>query len=204
MWGPLPRDRKVTFESSEVSKVTFESLREHPHAWAWKGVSTVRESSRRPLFDAYHVEASAFLHEILRVAAALRAAETAGGGRAFEAGRRAQVLAAVDRCGGAPTFADLARYLRVSPTAARTFALDAAGVGLVELFPSPDDRRSWQVALTPAGRAAVEARRMPEFGWVFTLLGGLEPSSMRATERVLRTIRLRLERDARERRRLIT
>lgn len=104
--------------------------------------------------------------------------------------------------GGAPTFADLARFLQVSATAARTFALDAAAVGLVELFPSPDNRRSRQVALTPAGRAAVEAGRMPEFGWVFALLGGLEPGVMRGCERVLRTIRLRLERDAGERRRV--
>lgn len=154
----------------------------------------------RRLFADYHTQASAFLHEILRTADALRAARTVDGALVFEAGRCAEVLAAVDRSGGAPTFADLARLLRVSATAARSFALDAAGVGLVELFPSPDDRRSWQVALTPAGRAAVEARRMPEFGWIFTLLGGLEPSSMRACEHVLRTIRLRLERDARERR----
>jgi DNA-binding MarR family transcriptional regulator len=160
-----------------------------------------RRAKGRPLFADYHTEASAFLFEILRVADALRAAKTASGSLAFEGGRRAQVLAAIDRCGGAPAFADLARFLHVSGTAARTFALDAATAGLVELFPSPDDKRSWQVGLTPAGRAAVEARRMPEFGWVFTLLGGLEPSAMRDTERVLRTIRLRLERDARDRRR---
>jgi DNA-binding MarR family transcriptional regulator len=161
----------------------------------------MRPSKGRQLFDDYHTEASAFLFEILRVANALRAAHAADGSPAFPAGRRAQVLAAIERCGGAPSFADLARLLRVSGTAARTFALDAAAVGLVELFPSLDDKRSWQVALTPAGRAAVEARRMPDFAWVFTLLGGLEPSAMRDTERVLRTIRLRLERDARDRRR---
>jgi DNA-binding MarR family transcriptional regulator len=161
----------------------------------------MRPAKGRPLFDRYHTEASAFLFEILRVADALRAAQTAAGSLAFERGRRAQVLAAIERCGGAPSFADLARLLRVSATAARTFALEAATDGLVELFPSPDDKRSWQVALTPSGRAAVEARRMPEFAWAFTLLGGLEPSALRDTERVLRTIRLRLERDARDRRR---
>lgn len=161
----------------------------------------MRPSKGKRLFDDYHTEASAFLFEILRVADALRAARAADGSLAFAAGRRAQVLATIERCGGAPSFADLARLLRVSATAARTFALDAAAVGLVELFPSPDDKRSWQVALTPAGRAAVAARRMPEFGWVFTLLGGLEPGAMQGCERVLRTIRLRLERDARDRRR---
>lgn len=161
----------------------------------------MRKPQRGHLFAQYRVEASAFLYEILRVADALRAARAADGTLVFEAGRRAQVLAAIARCGGAPTFADLARLLKISATAARTFALDAAAAGLVELFPSPDDKRAWQVALTPAGRAVVEARRMPEFGWVFTLLGGLEPGPMRDCEHVLRTIRLRLERDARERRR---
>ena len=43
---------------------------------------------------------------------------------------------------------------------------------------------------------------MPEFAWVFTLLGGLEPNAMRSTSRVLRVIRQRLERDAAERRRV--
>jgi hypothetical protein len=42
---------------------------------------------------------------------------------------------------------------------------------------------------------------MPEFAWVFTLLGGLELPAMRSTSRVLRVIRQRLERDAAERRR---
>jgi hypothetical protein len=42
---------------------------------------------------------------------------------------------------------------------------------------------------------------MPEFAWLFTLLGGLEPPAMRSTSRVLRVIRQRLERDAAERRR---
>ena len=39
---------------------------------------------------------------------------------------------------------------------------------------------------------------MPDFGWVFTLLNGLEPSAMRETNHVLRVIRQRLERDERE------
>ena len=35
---------------------------------------------------------------------------------------------------------------------------------------------------------------MPDFGWVFTLLNGLEPSTMRETNHVLHVIRQRLER----------
>lgn len=64
----------------------------------------------------------------------------------------------------------------------------------VSLFQAPDDRRAWQVALTPAGRREVEYRRMPQFDWVFTLPNGLEPATMQATHHVLRVIRLRLDR----------
>jgi DNA-binding MarR family transcriptional regulator len=79
--------------------------------------------------------------------------------------------------------------------------LETAEAGLVELFQAPDDRRAWQVALTPAGRRALDAQRRPQFAWVFTLLNGLEPAAMRSTEHVLRVIRLRLERYEKERRR---
>jgi hypothetical protein len=52
--------------------------------------------------------------------------------------------------------------------------------------------------LTPRGRAEVEAARMPEFAWVFELLGGLEPRVMRDTQHVLAVIRRRLERARRD------
>ncbi|HJR71233.1 MAG TPA: MarR family transcriptional regulator [Gammaproteobacteria bacterium] len=156
---------------------------------------------RRRLLAAYHVEATAFLHEILNVADRLREARGFDGEPAFPFGRQAEVLRAIERCGGAPTFSDLGRLLRVSRQAARVLAVAAERRGVVELFTSPDDRRAIQVALSPRGRRVLEARRMPQFAWVFTLLGGLEPDAMRATSRVLRVIRQRLERDAAERRR---
>jgi DNA-binding MarR family transcriptional regulator len=156
---------------------------------------------RRRLLAAYHVEATAFLHEILNVADRLREARAFDGEPALPLGRQAQVLRAIERCGGAPTFSDLGRLLRVSRQAARKLALAAERRGVVELFTSPDDRRALQVALSPRGRRVLDAQRMPEFAWVFTLLGGLEPNAMRSMSRVLRVIRQRLERDAAERRR---
>jgi len=156
---------------------------------------------RRRLFAAYHVEATAFLHEIVNVADALREARAYDGEPALRLDRQADLLRAIERCGGAPTFSDLGRLLRVSRQAARKLALAAARRGVVELFTAPDDRRALQVALSPRGRRVLEAQRMPEFPWIFTLLGGLEPDAMRSTSRVLRVIRLRLERDAAERRR---
>jgi len=128
---------------------------------------------RRPLLRQYHVEATAFLHAIVRAADLLREAQAFDG-----------------------------TTLRISRQAARENALKAAAVSLVELFTAPDDRRSLQVALTPAGRRALEMQRMPQFSWVFTLLKGLEPESMRSTHHVLNVIRLRLERSASERRAL--
>ncbi|HVY64230.1 MAG TPA: hypothetical protein VHH11_05335, partial [Gammaproteobacteria bacterium] len=84
---------------------------------------------------------------------------------------------------------------------ARAQALAAERAGLVELLPSPDDRRLILVALTPAGRRALEARRLPPLDWVFTLLNGLDPAVMRSTGRVLRTLAERLARYEAERRR---
>jgi DNA-binding MarR family transcriptional regulator len=69
---------------------------------------------------------------------------------------------------------------------------------MVELLPSPDDRRVIQVVLTPAGRRRLEARRLPPLDWTFTLLGGLHPDVMRRTERILRALSERLARFERE------
>jgi DNA-binding MarR family transcriptional regulator len=150
------------------------------------------------LLAAYHVEATAFLHEIVNAADNLREARAFDGSLALRFDRQADLLRAIERCGGAPTFSDLGRLLRITRQAARELAIAAERHGVVELFTSPDDRRAIQVALSPRGRRELEALRMPEFSWVFTLLGGLEPAAMQSTSRVLRVIRQRLERDAAE------
>jgi DNA-binding MarR family transcriptional regulator len=100
------------------------------------------------------------------------------------------------------TFSHLARVLGISRQTARQQALETAATGLVELFQAPDDRRAWQVALTSAGRRALDAQRMPPPAWLFTLVNALEPAAMRSTTDVLRIIRQRLERYERERRRI--
>ena len=58
-----------------------------------------------------------------------------------------------------------------------------------------------QVALTPAGRRLLEARRMPPLDWVFTLLNGLAPATMASCDHVLRVVAARLARYEREMRR---
>src|SRR6187551_2833601 len=107
---------------------------------------------------------------------------------------RSRLLRAIERCGGAPTFTDLGRLLGMSRQAARGHALKAAREGVVELFQAPDDRRAWQIAMTPSGRRTLEPQRKPQLAWIFTLLNGLEPSPMRTTRHVLHVIRQRLER----------
>lgn len=108
--------------------------------------------ARQPPFREYHVEATAFLYEIVRAADALKEAKAFDGEPALHYGARWQVLRAIERCGGAPTFADIARSLGMSRQAAREHAIKAASVGVVELLTAPEDRRVLQVALTPAGR----------------------------------------------------
>jgi hypothetical protein len=92
----------------------------------------------------------------------------------------------------------------MSRQAARELALKAAGQCFVELFPAHEDRRALQVMLTPRGRKQLEAQRMPQLAWVLNLLNGLAAPRMRATNHVLRVIRLRLQRDERDRRRAVS
>jgi DNA-binding MarR family transcriptional regulator len=159
-----------------------------------------KAATQRPFYE-WQVDATAFLYEVVRAADALREAKAFGGGPALHYGARWQVLRAIERCGGAPTFSEIARSLRVTRQTAREHAIKAARVGIVELLPAPDDRRVVQVALTPAGRKELEAQRMLPLSWVAAVLNGLKPEAMRSTHHVLRVLRLRLERDARERRR---
>lgn len=147
-----------------------------------------------PLVRDDHVEATAFLHEIVMTADSLREARAFDGDPAMHFEPRSRLLRAIERSGGAPTFTDLGRLLGMSRQAARGHALKAAREGVVELFQAPDDRRAWQVALTRSGRSVLEQQRKPQLAWIFTLLNGLEPPPMRTTRHVPHVIRQRLER----------
>src|SRR5688572_3816821 len=89
------------------------------------------------------------------------ARRSSDGEPALHFGARWRLLRAIERRGGAPTFADLARLPKMSRQAAREQALKTAEAGLVELFTAPDDRRLLQVALTPAGRRELTRQRLP-------------------------------------------
>ena len=155
------------------------------------------DSDRRrqtPQIRDDHVEATAFLLEIVTTADSLREARAFDGELAMHFDPTSRLRRAIERCGGAPTFTDLGRLLGMSRQAARSHALKAAREGVVELFQAPEDRRAWQVALTSTGRRALQQQRKPQIAWIFTLLNGLEPLPMRTTRHVLHVIRQRLER----------
>jgi DNA-binding MarR family transcriptional regulator len=147
------------------------------------------------------VEATAFLYAIIDAGDRLGEARAFDGSLALPLDARSNLLRAIERCGGAPSFADLARLLQVSPPAARNRALRAAAAGVVELLPCPQDRRLIQVALTPAGLRLLKYQRMPPVDWVFTLLKGLAPATMASCEHVMRVLAARLERYEKEMRR---
>jgi DNA-binding MarR family transcriptional regulator len=94
--------------------------------------------------------------------------------------------------------ADLARALGVPKQVAHRLAHVAARAQLIELDSNPHDKRILQAVLTPRGRAQLAAVRSAEAIWLTTLLNGLGDHELAATTHVVRVIRQRLERDARE------
>ena len=156
---------------------------------------------RRPIELAIRhelFEAARFLYAIVETGDCLRAAHSFAHEPALRLDRRSELLAAVDKSGGCPTFSDLGRALRVTRQAAREMVLAAEAAGDVELFTDPDDRRSIQVALTALGRLKLQRRRLPPSDWTFDLLGGVLSESMRTTAHVLGVIRERLRRYEKE------
>ena len=180
--------------------VELSIARDHtPHVAPTNAKSAQYDRARaQRLARSQHVEATAFLYDIVATAERLKSARAFDGSTPLRFDRNYELLLAIERCGGCPSFSDLARLIRVTRQSARKLILAAEQFGLVELFPDPDDRRVLQVAMTPSGRRVLEAGKLPDSGWVFTLLSGLEPATMRATGNALRAIRQRLERYAAE------
>jgi DNA-binding MarR family transcriptional regulator len=65
-------------------------------------------------------------------------------------------------------------------------------------LPHPDDQRILQIVLTPAGRSKLHAVRAIEPRWLTTLLNGLGDHDLATATHVVRVIRQRVERAARE------
>jgi DNA-binding MarR family transcriptional regulator len=136
--------------------------------------------------------------EITAAAAAIVAARTCDGERVIRSDSVWRVVEVVARSRYCLAIADVGRALGVSRQTAHAFVRAAVRAGLVALMPNPDDRRLLQLILTPRARRELQAAEVRESAWLAVLLNGLGDREAATAIQVLRVIRQRLERDARE------
>jgi DNA-binding MarR family transcriptional regulator len=156
------------------------------------------ERTRNTPVPRWRVDAIELIGEIALAAERIGEARSITGERIYPTDARSRFLRAIERSPYCLAIADAARALGVSRQAAHRTAYDAAALGEVDLLPNPDDQRILQIVLTPAGRSKLHAGRAIESAWLAALLNGLGDREMDATTRVVRGIRQRLERAARE------
>ena len=145
-----------------------------------------------------HLAERDLIDEIASAAQRIAAARDRNGERVYRTDGIWRVLATVASSSYCLAIADLARALGVRKQTAHQLAHAAARARIIELAPNPQDKRILQALVTPRGRAALAAARTAESGWLAALLNGLGDHELKATLRVVRVIRQRLERDARE------
>jgi DNA-binding MarR family transcriptional regulator len=138
------------------------------------------------------------IDEIADAARRIASARNLHGDPVFRTDGVYRVLSTVASSRYCLAIADLARALRVRKQVAHRLAHAAARAGVIELAPNPQDKRLLQALLTPRGRSALAAAKSAETLWLATLLNGLGDHELAATTQVVRVIRQRLERDARD------
>lgn len=158
---------------------------------------TTRWSKPRPL-ERRRVAERDLLDEITTIAERLPEALDWCGDPVFRTDGAWRVLRAVESSPLCLAIADLARALGVRRQAAHRFAYAAERAGLIELAQNHQDKRILQALLTPRGRSQLGAARVAQNLWLSTLFNGLGDHELAATTHVVRVIRQRLERDARE------
>lgn len=89
----------------------------------------------------------------------------------------------------------LSRYLMVTGGNVTALTDDLAAEGLVQREHDAEDRRSFRVALTAAGRRTFEQIARVHEGWVVELLGGLGPDDKTRLHELLGRLRLHLAHD---------
>jgi len=141
---------------------------------------------------------SELIDEITTAARRIADARDSYGEPIFRSDRAWRVIHAVATSRYCLTITDLARALGVRKQVAHELAHAAALVGVIELAPNHQDKRILQALLTPRGRAAIAAAHAAEAVWLATLLNGLGDHHLAATTQVVKVIRQRPERDARE------
>jgi DNA-binding MarR family transcriptional regulator len=157
-----------------------------------------RPTKKDPPFLRRRTAERDLIEEITSAARSIDLARDGMGRPAFRTDGIWRVLTTVSSSPYCLTIADMARALRVRRQVGHELAHSAARAGLIELAPNPDDKRILQALLTPNGRAELAAGRSVHSTWLATVLNGLGDHEMATTTRVVRVIRQRLERDARE------
>lgn len=153
---------------------------------------------RAPPFQRRRAAEDDLIDEITSVARRVASARDAYGQPIFRTDGIWRVLTTVATSRYCLAIADLARALGVRKQAAHELAHAAARVGVIELVPNHQDKRLLQALLTPRGRSDLAAARSAHTLWLMTLLNGLGDHDMATATHVVRVIRQRLERDARE------
>jgi DNA-binding MarR family transcriptional regulator len=139
-----------------------------------------------------------FIDEITSAARAVEHARDVHGEPIFRTDGAWHVLTAIARSPYCLAISDLGRALGVRKQTAHQLAHLTARLGYIDLEPNPQDKRILQALLTPRGRAELAAAQSAESLWLATLLLGLGDHEMAAATHVVRVVRQRLERDARE------
>jgi DNA-binding MarR family transcriptional regulator len=160
------------------------------------------QRSREHLTQRWREARTALIDEITCAAQRIGEARTPDGKLVFPADAEARLLRAVERSRYCLAIADVARVLGVSRQAAHRVAYRAAALSHLELLPNPDDARILQLFLTPLGRSYLGSVQTVESTWLTTLLNGLGEHEMATAAHVVQIIRQRLERDARELKRI--
>lgn len=104
---------------------------------------------------------------------------------------RWQVMGAIDQ--GPLPVAQIARTMGLTRQAVQRVTNALVEDGLVWFQANPNHRRAQLVALTPAGRAALDEVTRRQIDWSDALAAGVTPAELGTALSVLRTLRARLE-----------
>jgi DNA-binding MarR family transcriptional regulator len=157
----------------------------------------LRPAKRAP-FQRRRAAEHELVDEITSTAREIAGARDWSGEPVFRTDGIWRVLTTVESSAYCLAIADLARALGVRRQVAHELAHAAAQAGLIELASNPQDRRIVQALLTANGRSELAAARIARTVWLTTLLNGLGDHELAATTHVVRVVRQRLVRDARE------
>jgi DNA-binding MarR family transcriptional regulator len=160
--------------------------------------SGAKTRTRQPPFQRRLIAEQDLIYEIDRAARAIADARDLAGRPVYRTDPVWRVLSTVAHSDYCLAIADLGRAMRVRKQAAHELAHAAVRAGVVDLEPNPQDKRILQLLLTPYGRSQLAAADSAERLWLATVLNGLGDRELAATTHVVRVIRQRLERAARE------